>query len=64
MMHTLDGSGPEVLGIALNVACLSLGYALFINWLLFPVGVSLKKRLDGLEQDGPFSNSPPQLRRR
>ena len=36
MMHSLGGGNLEELGIALNVACLSLGYAIFLN-LLLPV---------------------------
>lgn len=51
MMHSLDGVEPESVGISLNVACLSLGYALFLNLLLLPVGNALKKRLGELEQD-------------
>ena len=50
MMHSLGGGNLEELGIALNVACLSLGYAIFLNLLLLPVGFLLRKTLGELEQ--------------
>ena len=50
MMHSLGGGNLEELGIALNVACLSLGYAIFLNLLLLPVGFLLRKTLGGIEQ--------------
>ena len=50
MMHSLGGGNLEELGIALNVACLSLGYAIFLNLLLLPVGFLLRKTLGEIEQ--------------
>ena len=49
-MHSLGGGNLEELGIALNVACLSLGYAIFLNLLLLPVGFLLRKTLGEIEQ--------------
>ena len=50
MMHSLSGGNLEELGIALNVACLSLGYAIFLNLLLLPVGFLMRKTLGEIEQ--------------
>lgn len=68
MMHSLDGGGLENLGISLNLACLSLGYALFLNLLLLPVGITLKKRLQEWQQmekaDRPHGNMAVRATRR
>lgn len=59
MMHSL--AFVDEVGIALNLACLSLYYALFLDLLLLPVGVFLKRHLENaartVKNDGSIQGS-------
>lgn len=49
MMHSLDFM--DEVGLALNLACLALYYALFLDLLLLPVGVHLKRQLETADRN-------------
>lgn len=49
MMHSL--TFLDEVGIALNLACLALYYALFLDLLLLPVGVHLKRQLETADRN-------------
>ncbi len=49
VMHSLED--PDAVGLALNLACLSPTYALFLDLLLLPVGVRLRRQTEALPRD-------------
>ena len=59
MMHSL--AFTDEVGLALNLACLALYYALFLDLLLLPVGVLLKRQLEttarNVKNDGSIQGS-------